>query len=53
VQGWGCDVLLGERLVQQPCDDGEVAALIVSGEKDRVLVLLGCGRHCEGCAADG
>jgi hypothetical protein len=51
-QGWRGGVLLGERLVQQPCYYGEVAALIVGGEEDRVLVLGGCGRHCERCAAD-
>jgi hypothetical protein len=40
-------LLLCECLVQQPCDDGEVAALIVRGEQDRVFVLgLRDGRHC-------
>lgn len=46
-----CYVLLCERLVQQPRYYGEVAALIVGGEEDRVFVL-GCGSHCDGCAAE-
>jgi hypothetical protein len=45
-QGYCCDVLLGERLVQQPRYYGEVAALIVGREEDRVFVFLGW-RHCE------
>ena len=32
--------LLRERLVQQPCYYGQVAALIVCGEEDRVFVFL-------------
>lgn len=33
-------LLLSERLVEQPCYYGQIAALIVCGEQDRVLVLL-------------
>lgn len=38
----GCrdGLLLRERLVKQPCYYGQVAALVVCGEQDRVLVLL-------------
>jgi hypothetical protein len=35
----GC-LLLRERLVKQPCYYGQVAALVVCGEQDGVLVLL-------------
>lgn len=40
-------VLLSEGLVQQPCYYGEIAALIVGWEEDRVFIFLGCRRHCE------
>lgn len=46
VQGFA---LLGERLVEQPCYYREIAALVVCGEQDGVLVFLlrdrshGCG----------
>jgi hypothetical protein len=43
-----CSVLLSEGLVEQPCYYGEVAALIVGWEEDRVFVFLGCGRHIGG-----
>lgn len=36
------EVLLGEGAVQEPDDDGQVAALIVGGDNDGVLV---CGCH--------
>lgn len=36
VQGYG---LLSERLVEQPCYYGQVAALVVCGEEDGVFVL--------------
>ena len=38
----GCrdGLLLRERLVEQPCYYGQVAALVVCGEQDRVPVLL-------------
>lgn len=38
-------LLLGEGLVEQPRDYGQVAALIVRRQEDRVFVL---GWHCEG-----
>jgi len=40
------DEQLGEGAVEEPGDDGEVAALIVGREEDRVFVLLGLLRHC-------
>lgn len=54
VQGYRdyCYLLLGERLVQQPCYYGKIAALVVGGEEDGVLVFLGCRSHGDGCAAD-
>ncbi|MBE3041623.1 hypothetical protein IMZ48_03395 [Candidatus Bathyarchaeota archaeon] len=42
----GLDVLFGERPVQEPGHDGEVAALIVRRQDHRVLVLRNLG-HCE------
>lgn len=36
------NILLGDFVVEQPSDDGEVAALIVGWEDDRVLVSC-CG----------
>lgn len=44
--GYGCSLLLGESLVEQPDDDGEVLALVEGGEEHRVLVLDG---HCCCC----
>ncbi len=38
------DVLLAEGLVQEICNDGEVATLVVSRENDGVFVL-GYWRH--------
>ena len=40
------DILLCESAVKQPGDDGQVAALIVGWENDRVFVLWN-GGHCE------
>ena len=42
------DALLRECLVQQPCYYGEVTALVVGGQKYRVLVLVHLGCHVEG-----
>jgi hypothetical protein len=39
------DILLGERLVEQPCYYGEVATLIVGRQEDGVLVSLRYRRH--------
>jgi hypothetical protein len=39
------DLLLGEGLVEEPDNDREVAALVVGGEEDGILVLDG---HCGG-----
>ena len=33
------DILLSERLVEQPRNDGQVPALIVRRQKHRILVL--------------
>lgn len=33
-------ILLSERLIEKPYNDGKVAALVVGGQQDRVLVLL-------------
>lgn len=41
------NVLLSEGLVEEPCYDREVAALIVCREEDRVLVLLRRRSHCD------
>lgn len=41
--GYGC-LLLGKGAVEQPDDDRQVLALIVSGQDHRVLVAFGC--HC-------
>ena len=47
VEIWlGCSLLLGESLVEQPDDDGQVLALVEGGQKHRVLVLDG---HCCCC----
>lgn len=39
VVGFEVGLLLCESLVEQPDDDGEVLALVVGREEDRVLVL--------------
>lgn len=44
---WGC-IPLCEGAVKEPGDDGEVLALVVGGQDDRVLVVSRSvlGRHC-------
>lgn len=42
----GAGLLVGEGLVEQPGDDGQIAALVVGGQEHRVLVLGLLGRHC-------
>lgn len=43
--GWGA-LLLGEHALEEPDDDGEVAALVVGRKEDGVLVVLcHCGRE--------
>lgn len=43
----GTNILLCEGAIKEPGDDGEVTALIVGWEEDRVLVAsLRLGRHC-------
>ena len=39
----GKDLLLGEHALEEPGDDGQVAALVVRGEEDGVLVFDGHG----------
>jgi hypothetical protein len=38
LEGWHWDVLLFEGLLEEPDDDGQVAALVVGGEQDGVFV---------------
>ena len=49
--GCGSYILLSEGLVEQPCYYGKVTALVVGGQKYRVLVLVGFWGHFDGCCA--
>lgn len=45
--GAGDSLQLGEGAIEQPGDDGEIAALVVGWEQDGVFILLRFWSHCE------
>ena len=49
--GIGGKVLFAKGAFQEPDDDGEVLALVVGRQDDRVLVFGGA--HCEKCWVKG